>query len=65
MLAVSQRHAAGNGMPRPSATSFHAHRSWNMATLVAGIAVLSVAIECPVAATVFGALAFYAVGHIA
>jgi hypothetical protein len=34
-----------------------------MATLFAGLAVLSAAFECPVVATVFGALAFYLVGH--
>jgi hypothetical protein len=34
-----------------------------MATLFAGFAVLSVALECPVVAMVFGAVAFYLVGH--
>jgi hypothetical protein len=34
-----------------------------MATLFAGIAVLSVAFECPVTATVFGAVAFWVSGH--
>jgi hypothetical protein len=34
-----------------------------LSTILSGFAVLSVAFECPVVATVFGALAFYLVGH--
>jgi hypothetical protein len=34
-----------------------------LSTLLSGFAVLSVAFECPVVATVFGAAAFYLVGH--
>jgi hypothetical protein len=34
-----------------------------ISTILSGVAVLSVALECPVVATVFLALAFYLVGH--
>jgi hypothetical protein len=34
-----------------------------LSTILSGVAVLSVAFECPIAATVFGAFAFYLVGH--
>jgi hypothetical protein len=34
-----------------------------MATLFAGIAVLSIAIECPVAAALFGVAAFWLISH--
>jgi hypothetical protein len=34
-----------------------------MSTVLAALAMLAVSIEMPVTAAVFGALAFYAVGH--
>jgi hypothetical protein len=34
-----------------------------ISTILSALAVISVAFECPVVATAFGALAFYLVGH--
>jgi hypothetical protein len=34
-----------------------------LSTILSGLAVISVAFECPFVATVFGAAAFYLVGH--
>jgi hypothetical protein len=34
-----------------------------LSTILSGLAVFSVAIECPVAAAVFGAAAFWLIGH--
>jgi hypothetical protein len=36
-----------------------------MSTVLAALAMLAVSIEMPVTAAVFGALAFYLVGHVA
>jgi hypothetical protein len=57
-----------NVAPRDPLTAFDASRSipvYAMSTVLAALAMLAVSIEMPVTAAVFGALAFYAVGHIA
>jgi hypothetical protein len=38
-------------------------RMMTVSTILGGLAVLSVALECPVAGALFGAAAFWMIGH--
>jgi hypothetical protein len=67
---ASQRHAVGSGMRSQSRTCLSGLKKLGVtivaiSTFLSGLAVLAVSIEMPVTAAVFGALAFYAVGHVA